>query len=82
MSALGNSPFVRDISRLSCRLGDVVVFDRGEPASFDRAAAVRALASSDDVRLVLDLNAGAGQDKVLTSDLGYKYIEINAEYTT
>jgi glutamate N-acetyltransferase/amino-acid N-acetyltransferase len=81
VSAVGNSPVAGDTSKLECRLQDIVVFERGEPASFDRAAASRAMAS-DDVRLVLDLHCGGGSARVMTSDLGYRYVEVNAEYTT
>ena len=37
---------------------------------------------ADDVRLELDLRQGKGGARVLTSDLGYRYVEVNAEYTT
>ena len=61
---------------------EIVVFERGEPTRFDRRAASCAMASSDDVRIELDLRDGPGRARVLTSDLGYRYVEVNAEYTT
>ncbi|MEZ4300172.1 MAG: bifunctional glutamate N-acetyltransferase/amino-acid acetyltransferase ArgJ [Polyangiaceae bacterium] len=81
VSAAGNSPSIRDASRLRCTLQGTVVFENGEPTTFDRGALSRAMAK-DDVSLVLDIGEGPGRARVLTSDLGYKYVEINAEYTT
>ncbi len=81
VSAVGNSPVAGDASRLVCKVQGVLVFAGGEPASFDRAALAQAMAA-DDVRLELDLGKGAGGARVLTSDLGYRYVEVNAEYTT
>jgi N-acetylglutamate synthase/N-acetylornithine aminotransferase len=36
----------------------------------------------EDVRLSLRLADGQGAAFVMTADLGYRYVEINAEYTT
>ena len=82
VSAVGNSAHVTDPSGVSCELQGVPVFSKGEPTVFDRAALVAALAKTDDVALVLTVGAGSGRAVVLTSDLGYRYIEVNAEYTT
>jgi glutamate N-acetyltransferase/amino-acid N-acetyltransferase len=80
-SQVGNSTEVRDIRALCCTLQGIKVFEAGEPARFDREEASRAMAT-DDVRLLLELKDGPGRAKVMTSDLGYRYIEVNAEYTT
>jgi glutamate N-acetyltransferase/amino-acid N-acetyltransferase len=58
-----------------------VVFDHGEPVKFDRAAAVEKM-KEEDVTLELSLADGKGEAFVMTSDLGYRYVEVNAEYTT
>ncbi|MFO0547634.1 MAG: bifunctional glutamate N-acetyltransferase/amino-acid acetyltransferase ArgJ [Polyangiaceae bacterium] len=81
VSAAGNHPALPDPSRLVCRLAGVVVFERGEPTRFDRAALSQAM-RSDDLSLEIELGAGDGHAVVLTSDLGYRYVEVNAEYTT
>jgi N-acetylglutamate synthase/N-acetylornithine aminotransferase len=36
----------------------------------------------EDVRLELKLKDGPGKATVMTSDLGYRYVQVNAEYTT
>lgn len=80
-SQVGNSPDVRQPRALVCRLQGVEVFRNGEPTPFDRAALSAAM-RSEDVRLELALDEGEGEAYVLTSDLGYRYVEVNAEYTT
>ena len=82
VSAAGNSSHVRVASEVSCVLLGTAVFERGEPTTFDKAALSRALSQTDDVRLELRVGQGPGSATVLTSDLGYRYVEINAEYTT
>lgn len=80
-SQVGNSPDVRQPRALVCRLQGVEVFRNGEPTAFDRTALSEAM-RREDVRLELALDEGAGEAYVLTSDLGYRYVEVNAEYTT
>ena len=81
VSQVGNCPEVKNARSLVCRLQGVEVFRAGEPTPFDRAAASKAMAA-DDVRLELSLSDGAGKAVVMTSDLGYRYVQVNAEYTT
>lgn len=80
-SQVGNAPEVRNPRGLSCVLQGIEVFRNGEPTDFDRAAAAKAMAE-EDVRLELKLQDGRGKGTVLTSDLGYRYVQVNAEYTT
>lgn len=81
VSQVGNSPAVHDVTGLRCTLQGVTVFADGAPTAFDRDAVSRAM-RSETVELTLALREGAGQAFVLTSDLGYRYVEVNAEYTT
>lgn len=80
-SQVGNAPEVRQSKSLTCVLQGIEVFKQGEPTAFDRAAASRAMAA-EDVKLELKLNDGPGRAVVMTSDLGYRYVQVNAEYTT
>jgi len=80
-SQVGNSPDVAHPRALRCVLQGIEVFVHGEPTPFDRAQASRAMAV-EDVHLELQLADGPGQASVMTSDLGYRYVEVNAEYTT
>jgi glutamate N-acetyltransferase / amino-acid N-acetyltransferase len=80
-SQVGNAPEVRNAKALTCVLQGIEVFKNGEPTAFDRAAASKAM-NTEDVKLELKLNDGRGKGVVLTSDLGYRYVQVNAEYTT
>jgi glutamate N-acetyltransferase/amino-acid N-acetyltransferase len=80
-SQVGNSRAVREPRALVCRLQGVEVFRGGEPVPFDKAQLSRAMAV-EDVRLELELRDGAGKASCLTADLGYRYVQVNAEYTT
>jgi glutamate N-acetyltransferase / amino-acid N-acetyltransferase len=80
-SQVGNSPDVKHPRALRCVLQGIEVFVAGEPTPFDRAEASRAMAR-EDVLLELQLQDGPGRASVMTSDLGYRYVEVNAEYTT
>ena len=66
---------------LVCKVQGITVFENDAPTRFDRAAASKAMAS-EDVLLELALTEGGGAGDILTSDLGYRYVEVNAEYTT
>jgi len=81
VSQVGNSKAVRDVRGLRCVLQGVTVFEKGEPTDFDRSAVSRAMAQ-EDVQLLLELAEGIGEASLMTSDLGYRYVEVNAEYTT
>ena len=57
------------------------VFERGEPTGFDREALSSAMAA-EEVEVRIDLADGTSEAELLVSDLGYRYVEVNAEYTT
>ena len=57
------------------------VYRRGTPVPFDNDALARSLAS-DDVRVRLDLGAGAASADAWGCDLTPEYVRINSEYTT
>ncbi len=81
VSQVGNVKGVRTPQKLSCALQGIEVFKNGEPTTFDRAAASKAMAT-EDVSLELTLAEGSGHAVLMTSDLGYRYVQVNAEYTT
>jgi len=81
VSQVGNSRAVKSIAGLRCRRQGTVVFEAGGPTSFDRAALSQAM-RGPDVALEIELTEGAGEAVLLTADLGYEYVRINAEYTT
>ncbi|MCU0697526.1 MAG: bifunctional glutamate N-acetyltransferase/amino-acid acetyltransferase ArgJ [Myxococcaceae bacterium] len=81
VSQVGNVKGLAAPQRLVCRLQGIEVFRAGEPTPFDRAAASKAM-KAEDVSLELLLDEGVGHALLMTSDLSYRYVEVNAEYTT
>lgn len=81
LAAAGAAPVALDPRRISITFGGITVCRFGVAAHFDRGQAAAALAK-DDVSLIVDLGAGSAAATVLTCDLSYDYVRINAEYTT
>ena len=75
---------------LNIRLGDIVLMQNGQPLEFDRNAASNYLKQAaageylkgDTVLISVDIGVGSGKSTAWGCDLTYKYVEINAEYTT
>ena len=81
VSQVGNAKSVRSVAGLRCVVQGVTVFADGAPTPFDRAALSAAM-RAEDVALDVFLAEGDGEATLMTSDLGYRYVEVNAEYTT
>ena len=75
---------------LGIKLGDICLMDNGQPLEFDRdaasnylkQAAAGAYLKEDTVLISLIVGSGSGESTAWGCDLTYKYVEINAEYTT
>ncbi|WP_036479909.1 bifunctional ornithine acetyltransferase/N-acetylglutamate synthase [Myxosarcina sp. GI1] len=75
---------------LNIRLGDLQLMQNGQPLPFDRAAASNYLRQAaageylqnDTVLIEVSIGVGSGTSVAWGCDLTYKYVEINAEYTT
>ena len=75
---------------LNIKLGDIVLMQNGQPLEFDRQAASNYLKQaaageylkSDTVLISVGIGVGSGKSVAWGCDLTYKYVEINAEYTT
>ena len=75
---------------LSIKLGDITLMENGQPLAFDRVAASNYLKQAaegaylqdDTVLIAVCLGNGSGTGIAWGCDLTYKYVEINAEYTT
>ena len=67
--------------KTSLRFGEVGIVDRGEPVKLDPETARRPML---DAELVITVDLGIGRESatVLTCDLSYDYVRINAEYHT
>lgn len=75
---------------LDIDLGDIALMRNGQPQDFDRNAASDYLKQAaageylkqDTVLISVNIGVGAGKSIAWGCDLTYKYVEINAEYTT
>ncbi|XPV69617.1 MAG: bifunctional glutamate N-acetyltransferase/amino-acid acetyltransferase ArgJ [Halarcobacter sp.] len=82
-STIGASRVTCDEEKLLISYNDVVVFDKGE-IFFDKAQEEKAgeVLKNDKYKVICDLGVGEGSFTAYGCDLGYKYIEINADYRT
>jgi glutamate N-acetyltransferase / amino-acid N-acetyltransferase len=76
--------------QLSIKLGEITLMENGQPLEFDRQAASNYLKQAaegeylktDTVLIDVIIGSGSGTSIAWGCDLTYKYVEINAEYTT
>lgn len=79
--AAGRAGVEFDPGRVDIVIGDVLVLKDGGPCAFDESRA-KELLSRKEVEIVVNLNAGNKSATVLTCDLSYEYVKINASYRT
>jgi glutamate N-acetyltransferase/amino-acid N-acetyltransferase len=79
--AAGRAGVEFDPGKVDILLGDLIVLKEGSPWRFDETRA-KELLSRNEVEITLILNAGGETATVLTCDLSYDYVKINASYRT
>ncbi|MBC7247858.1 MAG: bifunctional glutamate N-acetyltransferase/amino-acid acetyltransferase ArgJ [Actinobacteria bacterium] len=81
VQALGAA--IRDLDEAGVRVlfGGLEVAGGGHPVHADEAG-LKKVMSSEEVELDIHLGRGDAEEEVLTCDLGYEYVRINAEYHT
>jgi glutamate N-acetyltransferase/amino-acid N-acetyltransferase len=83
VQAAGVAGAALDPARLGVRIGGVDVLRRGTPVGgADTLRQAERAMRKPRVEIVLRLGLGAGRARLLTTDLSYEYVRINAEYTT
>ena len=82
-STIGASRVTCDEEKLIISYNNVVVFNKGE-ICFDEAQEAKAakVLENDKYKVICDLGVGEGNFTAYGCDLGYKYVEINADYRT
>ncbi|ONL96680.1 Arginine biosynthesis bifunctional protein ArgJ, chloroplastic Glutamate N-acetyltransferase Amino-acid acetyltransferase Arginine biosynthesis bifunctional protein ArgJ alpha chain Arginine biosynthesis bifunctional protein ArgJ beta chain [Zea mays] len=84
--SVGYSGIQFDANRLDISLGVIPLMKNGQPLPFDRLTASKYLKDAGDahgtVNIDISVGSGGGNGKAWGCDLSYKYVEINAEYTT
>ena len=80
-STIGASQIDCDDEKLVISYNDVVVFNKGE-ICFDATIEAKAadVLKKDKYKIVCDIGLGEGKFTAYGCDLGYKYVEINADY--
>lgn len=80
-STIGASRIDCDEEKLVISYNDVVVFNKGE-ICFDAEVEKKAaeVLKKDKYKIVCDIGLGKGKFTAYGCDLGYKYVEINADY--
>jgi glutamate N-acetyltransferase/amino-acid N-acetyltransferase len=82
IAATGYSGAQVDPARITIRLGDLLICERGgRAAAFDEAAAHRYL-KQPEFSVHIDLGLGSGACRFWTCDLTREYVSINADYST
>ncbi len=81
LSAVGQLHIDIDFSNVKLYIGDYLLYS-GEPVEFDRKGAEEYLKNNKEVKIDIFLGRGEKNWTYYTCDLTYKYVEINAEYTT
>ncbi|MDY6829475.1 MAG: bifunctional glutamate N-acetyltransferase/amino-acid acetyltransferase ArgJ [Pseudomonadota bacterium] len=83
LAAVGRSGISRlDLSAVRIHLDDVLIVSQGARApSYQEGAGARVMAGSE-IPITIDLGRGTHSEAVLTTDLSYEYVRINAEYRT
>ena len=81
LSAIGNAGVPLDPNRVDISLNKNVLFKKGSPSGLPVKKLEKAMKSSK-IDITINLNNGKESDEVVTCDLSYNYVKINAEYTT
>ncbi|WP_293442880.1 bifunctional glutamate N-acetyltransferase/amino-acid acetyltransferase ArgJ [Persephonella sp.] len=81
LSAVGQLHLDIDFSRVKLYIGDFLIYS-GQPVDYDREKAVQYLENNKEITIDLYLERGDSDWTYYTCDLTYRYVEINAEYTT
>lgn len=71
-----------DITKIAIYLDTVCIVNNGERALDYTEAAGQAVMNQTEISIVVKLGRGEASQEVLTCDLSYDYVKINAEYRT
>ena len=78
--AVGKSGAEADRDRLTIRIGDQTVAERGQVAEGYSERQAAEYMSNEDIRIGVDLGIGAAGSRIWTCDLTADYVSINADY--
>ena len=79
--AVGNSGAPFDPDKVDILLNKNLLVKNGSPTNLSPQKLVKAM-QQHEINITIDLHGGKEWEEVLTCDLSYDYVKINAEYTT
>lgn len=79
-AAVGYSGESFDPAKVDIYYGKIPLVRRGAPTGGDSRAQAHEVMKSPSFKVLVDLKTGKGEAELWTSDLGYEYVKINAEY--
>ena len=79
--AVGSVGVKLNLKKLSCKLGNITVFNNGSPVKFNRKKASRVISQSEHT-ITVNLGVGNYSDFCYGCDLSKEYVTINADYHT
>ena len=82
MAAMGTAGVTFDPQKVSILFDDVMVVKNGIAAPEADEGKQRQVLQQEEFKVTIDLHTGNAQASVLTTDLSYDYIKINASYHT
>lgn len=82
IAAVGYSGIDVDPDKIDICFGDIPVTRNGITSGPEKEAEATEILKRDEFVVTIDLNQGEAESSYYTSDLGYEYIKINADYRT
>jgi len=79
--AVGSAGVKLNPDKLTCKLGDMTVFQNGAPRKFDAKKASKIISQTEHT-ITVNLGAGKISDFCYGCDLSAEYVRINADYHT
>lgn len=82
VSAAGYAGVPFNPEGVSLWVNDILLYERGAPAQFDKPAASKSIREHRDTKIVLGFSEGDASIRFWTTDLTAEYVRLNADYTT
>ncbi len=82
LAAMGSSGIYFDPYKVDIFIGPIKVVEKGLGVGTEAEKKAQEIMNKDEFTILVDLSQGKAQAEVITCDLSYEYIKINAEYRT
>jgi glutamate N-acetyltransferase/amino-acid N-acetyltransferase len=82
MGALGRSDIVMQEDKVNLFIDDILIVRNGLGIGENSEKKAAEIMKNHEFKLLIQLNQGNFQDRIITSDLTHEYVSINADYRT